>query len=157
MRPHPRATLRQKPSDMPNNRLNVLVHLVWSTWKRDPQIVEAWEPDLHRYIEAVCRNVGYQPAAVGGTADHVHLLVSLSNTVTLATLMQAVKGGASHFVNDSCPVDCAFRWQGGYGAFGVSPRDRARVIAYIRNQKAHHANGTLWPHAEMVCDERCGA
>jgi hypothetical protein len=32
----------------------------------------------------------------------------------------------------------AFAWQKGYAAFGVSPGNQERVIAYIRNQEEHH-------------------
>jgi hypothetical protein len=34
----------------------------------------------------------------------------------------------------------AFEWQAGYGVFSVSEREVPRVIAYVEEQKSHHAS-----------------
>ena len=36
-----------------------------------------------------------------------------------------------------------FQWQEGYGAFTFAKRSIDDVVAYVRNQKALHANRTL--------------
>ena len=38
--------------------------------------------------------------------------------------------------------DTWFDWQNGYAAIAVSPSHRKRIIAYIKNQKQHHADRT---------------
>ena len=43
-----------------------------------------------------------------------------------------------------------YGWQDHYAAFSFSRSHRARVIAYIRNQKRHHATGTIWTPWERV-------
>lgn len=133
---------------MRRSRLNVPVHFVWATWDRLPLVTETVERRLYRYIEAVCRDDECELLAIGGMPDHVHLLVLLPATITLGQLMHDVKGGSSRFVSEQVLSGDWFAWQRGYGAFGVSPHDKQRVIRYIRNQKRHHADGTLWPEAE---------
>jgi REP element-mobilizing transposase RayT len=130
---------------MKRRKLRVYVHFVWATWDRLPLIEEELERDLYRYIAAVCREKGCEALALGGMPDHLHLLVQLSNTVSLSELMQHVKGGSSRLLTEKRGN---FAWQGGYGAFSVSPRHKERVIAYIHNQKRHHAEQTLWLEAE---------
>jgi putative transposase len=133
-----------------DNMLNVLVHFVWATWDREPIIDESLERELYRVIHSACCEMGCPVVALGGTEDHVHLLVSLSNTVTMADLMERVKGNSSRFASKSRKPDGWFKWQGSYGAFSVSPREKRKIIHYIANQKQHHADGTLWPNAEKT-------
>jgi len=64
-----------------------------------------------------------------------------------------VKGASSRLVTTDFLGEGGFRWQGGYGAFSVSPHDKKRVIQYIRNQKQHHAEGSVWPAAEETWEE----
>src|SRR3954467_5778890 len=72
---------------MRRNKLAVYIHFVWGTWDRQPVITASIERDLHRGIESLCLEAGCPALAVGGTADHVHLLVALSSTITLGELM----------------------------------------------------------------------
>ena len=60
------------------------------------------------------------PRAMGGTSDHVLLLVRLHPSIAVARLMAEVKGFSSHAVS-------RFRWQKGYGVFSVSYDDLPAV------------------------------
>jgi putative transposase len=132
------------------NKLCVAVHFVWATWDRQPLITEDIERELWRYIGAVCADDKCEILAIGGMPDHVHLLVLLSNTVTMADLMKCVKGGSSAFVSDKLRPGEWFKWQGSYGAFSVSRPQIDKVAEYIANQKQHHVDGgTLCPDAEQ--------
>ena len=84
---------------MLKNKLSVAVHFVWATWDRQPLMTEDIVRDLYKYMEAVCNDDHCEVLAIGGMPDHVHLLVLLSNTVTLADLVRHVKGGSSRFVS----------------------------------------------------------
>ena len=134
---------------MLKNKLCVAVHFVWATWDRQPLITPDIERDLWRYIGAVCADDKCEVLAIGGMPDYVHLLVLLSNTITLADFVQHVKGGSSRFVSEKLTPGAWFQWQGSYGAFSVSRPQIAKVVDYIANQKQHHAEGTLWPDAEQ--------
>jgi REP element-mobilizing transposase RayT len=141
-----------------DNCVNVLVHFVWAIWDRLPLIDAAWERDLHRYIHATCQNLDCHPLAVGGTEDHVHLLVTIPSTVRLADVMEAMKGSSSRLVASELAPHESFKWQGSYGAFSVSPRDKRMVIRYIQNQREHHAAGTTWASAgRSVAPAQAGA
>lgn len=138
---------------MRQNNLTVYLHLVWATWNRMPLITEAIERDLYRYIESTCQKHGCAVLALGGMPDHIHLLVAYPSTITIADLMEYIKGGSSRFVSEKLISGDFFKWQGHYAAFSVSPHDKNRVIRYILNQKQHHAEGTVWSHAEATYRE----
>jgi len=133
---------------MLKNKLSVAVHFVWATRDRQPLVTEQVERDLYKYIEAVCDDDYCKVLALGGMPDHVHLLVLLSNTVTMADLMRHVKSGSSRFVPKRLTPGERFAWQGSYGAFSVSQANIPKVVSYIQNQKQRHAEGTLYPNAE---------
>lgn len=65
---------------MPSTHLSLHYHLIYSTKNRLPLIAESWRDRLHAYLGGAVRTVGGVPEAVGGTSDHVHLLVGLRAT-----------------------------------------------------------------------------
>lgn len=138
---------------MRRNKLEVYVHFVWATWDRLPLLTLDIERDVYRYIATVCEDDKCDALAIGGMSDHVHLLVKLSNTISLAELMKHVKGGSSRFITDELKPGEWFQWQGHYGAFSLRRKDVKFVIEYIRNQKQHHDNKDIWPQVEESFEE----
>jgi REP element-mobilizing transposase RayT len=75
---------------------------------------------------------------IGGMPDHVHILLSLPSTLSIAKALQLIKGGSSKWVHETFPEHRLFNWQVKYGAFGVSVSLLERTIRYIRGQEEHH-------------------
>ena len=128
---------------MRRNYLAVFVHLVWATWDRLPLLTDDLTQDIHRVISAKCEELGAVVVAIGGVEDHLHLLVELPATVTIADLVGQVKGVSAHLVTHQLAPGQFFKWQGAYAAFSVSPGAVTRVRAYIVHQREHHTVGTL--------------
>lgn len=122
---------------MQQRRETLIVHLVWSTWDRKPLMDNQLRPWMWSAIATIAREAGCHWAVVGGVEDHVHLLCALPATLSVAELANRVKGASSRAANLRNPE--SLRWQGGYAAFTVSPRDRDMVEAYVRNQEKHHS------------------
>jgi len=137
---------------MAHNAVRLYVHLVWRTWDSLPLIRPAVERRLHRAIEAEAGELGCKVYAVGGTAEHVHLLLAIPATLSVSDLVRQVKGASSRFANEVL-LPGRFRWQGHYGALSVSRSDVGRVRAYIQGQHDHHAVGGLVPELEEVSSE----
>ena len=131
------------------------LHVVWATWDRLPLITPAIEPRLYAAIAEKCRELKCIPLAIGGIADHVHLLVQLHTTVSVARLAKEVKGSTSHLVTHEIAPGQFFKWQGTYGAFTLRKSEVPVVQAYIERQKEHHAVDDLWEEWEwtMIPDE----
>ena len=126
------------------------LHLVWATWDRLPLITETIEPRLYAAIAQKCRQLKCVPLAIGGTADHVHLLVRLSTTVSVATLVKEVKGSSSHLVTHEIARGEFFKWQGAYGAFTIRKEDVPAVRVYIERQKERHQAGDVLEEWEQT-------
>ena len=121
----------------------VFLHIVWATWDRLPLLTPEIEREVQRAIGAKVEELGAQLVAIGGIEDHVHLLVRLPATLTVADLVKQVKGASSHLVTHGLGPGHVFKWQGAYGAVSVCPDDVAQVSDYIARQREHHADRTL--------------
>jgi REP element-mobilizing transposase RayT len=133
--------------------LQLYLHLVWATWDRLPLITSEVEPRLYAAIAAKARQLNCEPLAIGGVADHVHVLVRLAATVTVAILAKELKGASSHLVRHEVVPEAGFRWQGGYGAFTLARRDVPLLHRYVMEQKQHHARGTVQGAWEQIATE----
>jgi REP element-mobilizing transposase RayT len=133
--------------------LAVFIHLIWATWDRLPLVTEEIQRPVYRAIEAKCRELKAEVVAVGGVEDHVHLLVQLPATLSVADLMSHVKGATSHLMTHQLASDRFFKWQGAYAAFSVNPVQLDSLIAYIVRQPEHHASTSVIPEWELPPDD----
>ena len=93
---------------------------------------------LWPYLGGIARENEMKALAIGGVADHVHLLLSLPATMPIAKAMQLIKGGSSKWVHETFSDQRLFAWQTKYGAFSVSFSQLDGVIQYIETQEEHH-------------------
>ena len=126
------------------NKIRIALHLVWTTHSRLPLVTSELERSIYRCIESEARKLGCVVLARGGMPDHVHLLILLPTTITVARLMKQVKGVSSSLARDLLGGASHFSWAEGYGVFSLSRNHLPRVIEYVKNQKEHHRNGKLW-------------
>jgi len=133
-----REAAREKRRDM-STYTNILLHVIFSTKGRLPLITPEFRPRLHEYLGGAVRGEGGVPYEVGGTADHVHILLRWNSTETIADLLREIKSGTSKWANRELRTRSKFAWQKGYGAFSVSHSQKGKVAAYIRKQEEHHA------------------
>jgi len=123
---------------MSHSYICCLVHVVFSTAGRKPLIRPELQERLHPYLGGIARENKMAALAVGGIADHVHVLLSLSRTIAVAMAVQLLKSGSSKWLNDVRSTQGRFAWQEGYAAFSVSLSQRDRVVDYIVHQAEHH-------------------
>jgi putative transposase len=122
---------------MPQSFSSLHCHIVFSTKCRLPQIKPDFQPRLFEYIGGILRNHSSPLIAAGGMSDHVHLLVSLSRSISVADAVRVVKSNSSGWLHDELR-DRDFQWQAGYGAFAVSYSNIDPVTTYLANQAEHH-------------------
>lgn len=92
-------------------------------------------------------------ASVGGHIDHVHLLIGLSRTITIAKLVERIKTETSRWAKDAVGGSSMFAWQSGYGAFSVSHSMTSAVDEYIRCQAEHHAALSFQDEFRRICSK----
>jgi len=124
---------------MPQSLARILVHFVFSTKRRYPFLADKTVRDeMHAYLGGTCNAVGCPVLIVGGVADHVHILCSLTRKLSVADVIGEVKRESSKWVKTKGIMLKKFAWQNGYGAFSVGQLEVERVRAYIAGQEEHH-------------------
>jgi putative transposase len=96
---------------------SILIHCVWSTKKRQPFLTSDLRDRLWPYLGGIARENKMKALAIGGVADHAHMLISLPGTLSSAKALQLLKGNSSKWIHDTSPELRLFEWQEGYGAF----------------------------------------
>ncbi|HTI98592.1 MAG TPA: transposase [Dongiaceae bacterium] len=94
--------------------------------------------ELHRYLGGILAQLDCQPLIIGGVADHVHLLSTLSRTDTPAEMVKEAKRSSSLWLKTRSPDLHDFAWQNGYGMFSIGYSQAAEVRKYIAGQEEHH-------------------
>jgi REP element-mobilizing transposase RayT len=128
---------------MPHSYVSSLIHCVFSTKGRRKIISTQLRERMWPFVGGIARQNGVKALAVGGTDDHVHILLSLPTVMPVAKAVQLIKGGSSKWIHDNFPAQRDFAWQEGYGAFSISISHVQQTVAYIRNQEEHHRKRTF--------------
>ena len=138
---------------MSSTHVSLFYQLVFSTKNRTKSVLQPWRDRLHAYLGGIVRSMGGMALEVGGTQDHVHMLVSLAATHTIATVLKGVKSSSSQWVHQDIGSR-RFDWQDGYGAFSVSRSQVETIRKYIRNQAEHHRHLTFQEeYVKMLSEE----
>jgi REP element-mobilizing transposase RayT len=109
------------------------VHLVFGTKDCRPWIRQPGE--LHAYMVGIAKEYAIDVRAIGGTDDHVHILMALPPKISVAHAVRIIKANSSKWMNETGHL---FAWQQGYGVFSVSASNLAAVCEYIGRQEEHH-------------------
>ena len=120
---------------------NLVIHLIFSTKARQPLITPAIRGDLFAYLGGIIREMRGTALIVGGTTDHVHMLIRIRPAQSAAEIARVVKTNSSRWLRKKGNVH--FAWQNGYGAFSVSESNVPAVARYIASQEEHHKKLTF--------------
>ena len=116
------------------------MHCVFSTKRRESWLTPNIRERLWPYLGGIARENGMKTLAIGGISDHVHLLLSLPATLSVAKAIQLLKGNSSKWLRETFPelLRADFAWQEGYGAFSIGVSGIEATVHYIRIQEEHH-------------------
>ena len=73
---------------------SLLIHCVWSTKHREKSLDSKLRDRLWLYLGGIAKANKMKAFAIGGVADHVHTLVSLPPTLSVAKAVQLLKGNS---------------------------------------------------------------
>jgi putative transposase len=114
-----------------------LFHCVFSTKERRKTISSEIQPRLWAYMGGIAREHDMKALAIGGTDDHVHMLLSLPSSLPVANAMREIKSASSPWLHETCNLP-SFEWQEGFGAFSIGTSQIGATLAYITRQQEHH-------------------
>lgn len=115
-----------------------LYHIVIRTKYSKPTINEESERDFYAYAYGYIRNMNAQLFRIGGMPEHIHLLISLPATMSVAHFVQHFKTSTSKWLKRNSKFPLFIGWSHEYAAFSYASNDKDKIINYIKNQKQHH-------------------
>lgn len=121
---------------MSHSHVCSIYHIVFATKQRTRTIPAPVQPRLWNYLAGIARNHGMRTLAVGGTENHVHVLVTIPPHLAIGDAVRTLKANSSRMMKEHSRL---FTWQEGYGAFTVSPSNVEAVKRYIATQAVHHS------------------
>jgi REP element-mobilizing transposase RayT len=130
--------------------ISCLFHCVWTTKNREPYLNTEIRARLWPYLGGIAKQNNMKALAIGGISDHVHILLSLPSTLSIAKATQLLKGNSSKWVHETFPKLRTFEWQAGYGAFSIGISGVDKTVAYIRNQNDRHRHCTFREEFETM-------
>jgi len=128
---------------MANTYTQIYIQIVFAVKGRQNLIPKENREELHKFITDIVSNRNQKLFAVFAMPDHVHILVSISPTITISDLVRDIKAGSSKLINEKVWMNGKFNWQEGYGAFSYSKSSIDSVVKYILNQEEHHKKKTF--------------
>lgn len=115
-----------------------IYHIVFRTYQSELTINIDHDRELYAIIMEQTNNLHGKIYRIGGMPDHVHILVSLPATISLAQYVQAVKSFTSKWLKGNPSFPNWNGWGHEYAAISYSVRDKEMIVNYIKGQKEHH-------------------
>lgn len=112
------------------------------------------EPIIYRLITEKVIEKNCQLIKIWDTENHIHVLININPVINVSNLIKVIKGNSSFTIANSVCPGTFFKWQSGYGALSVSPREVSRVSKYIADRKLHHKADSAISKWEVLQQEK---
>lgn len=129
-----------------NPGTEILLHFRWgvAAGKLTPESVAKLGPYILRYAETLNIRV----YAVGGVADHLHLLADIPPDMPADRFSRELQSPTGRYLRDIQGVR-DFAWNSdAVAVVSISPSEWDVTVTYIAEQESRHATGELKRHLE---------
>ena len=131
----------------------IFYQIVFGTRNREATINEANEVELYKYISGVIKEHNCHLYRINSMPDHIHIFSDLHPSVCLADFVKSIKVSSSLWMKETGKFPDFSAWQGGYGAFTYSIREKDMIIEYVKNQKEHHKKESFYDEYKRLLIE----
>lgn len=143
--------------------LKVWIHYIWTTKYKEPLIKPVLLHPLIQHMYCYAKSKSVYIESINGYTDHMHALVRLNSTQTIAQTAQLLKGESARWLNNQAASNnqlfngILFEWQRSYYALSVGKAELKRIKRYIRNQELQHTLkelGIAYAYAEDIVKKK---
>jgi REP element-mobilizing transposase RayT len=119
--------------------ITVWIHAVWRTKSSVPYLTDDIRGLVIDHIMQNAIKKSIHIDCINGYLDHMHCLFALDNDMSVAKVMNLIKGESSFWINKQQLCPTKFEWADEYYAGSVTEGHIGYVRAYISKQPEHHA------------------
>lgn len=128
--------------------VKLIYQIVYCTKYRKHTLIKPGRDVLFNYMRSVLESKKCHVFEINGVGDHLHIVTHIHPTVAIASLVKDLKLASTDFIKREKLFPDFFGWQPGYAAFTYSIESLGHLIAYVKNQEAHH--GLISSKEELV-------
>ena len=131
--------MKKDKNEAAESNVVVWIHMMYST-KDCTGFLEDEDTRSYAYLilGTLHNEYGAPALAIGGTADHVHILCSLAIHSRIENLVFGVRRNSSKEIQNISPKLAKFEWDDAYGVFSVSASGVPQIRKHIKNQDEYH-------------------
>jgi hypothetical protein len=107
---------------------------------------------MHAYLATICRDLGADALRRAVSPTTFTLVTMLPRTRSQAQMIEQIKKTSSKWIKSLATRYRGFFWQGGYGAFSVSPSRLDALLQYVEAQEEHHRTRTFQEEYHALLD-----
>ena len=135
------------------SKTNILIHIVFATKRREKTIELKYKRELFAYIMGIIKSTGSTLIRINGMGDHVHMLINLHPSVSLANLVQSVKQSSSLWIKENRIFPFWDGWGVGYYGVSIGVEAVEGCRRYIINQEEHHRVLSFREELQRIAEE----
>ncbi len=123
---------------MPKEFISCIMHVVVGTYRLQNFLTADVRGQLSTYLSAVSKSKGMRLVALGGTENHLHILLALPAKLSLESAILPLKQSSTTWLRQNFDALRSFSWATGYAAFSISRSQLDSTLLYIQNQEQYH-------------------
>ena len=131
----------------------LIYHIVIRTKYSKPTIPNEHSDELYRYIWGFIKNKNSYLYRINGMPEHIHILVGLHSTWSLADFVKVLKTSTNAWLKANGNFPEFESWSERYGAFTCFFQGKESVIEYIKNQREHHKDENFVDEYRRLIEE----
>lgn len=120
------------------SHVKIWIHVVWGTKNHERILSKDVRKQLFQHIRENAKGKQIYIDFINGDLDHIHCLLTLNADMTIAKVVQLIKGEAAYWANKNFLLKSKLEWADEYFAVSVSESMLSKVREYIKNQEEHH-------------------
>jgi len=125
------------------SHVKLWIHAVWGTKNHVRILNKEVRRQLFEHIRENAKDKQIYIDFINGDMEHIHCLLALNADMTIAKVIQLIKGEAAFWANKNSLLKTKLEWADEYLAVSVSESMLDKVRDYIKNQEEHHKKMTF--------------
>lgn len=118
--------------------ISCLMHVVVGTYRQKNFLSAEVRNQLSVYLSAIAKSKGMKLVALGGTENHVHLLLAIPSKLSIESAIISLKQSSTTWLKQKFESLHSFTWATGFAAFSISRSQLDNTLLYIQNQEQYH-------------------
>ena len=118
--------------------ISCLMHVVFGTYQQKNFLSADIRSQLSLYLSSVAKSKGVNMVALGGTENHVHILLALPSKLSVESAIIPLKQSSTTWLRQRSEFLRSFNWSDGFAAFSISRSQLDGTLLFIQSQEQYH-------------------